>query len=412
MPLAGYPGVSRTSTGLRDPLLASAVHLRGGSGGIIIISLDLLHIDPPFAHRIRQGVCEATGTREQNVFVVANQNHSGPAACKSLYLQNDPSYSEPPAGYLDTVLKQSVLAASEAAVASCPASIAFIQLDKPGCGAMIVKSDKGRLIGLVVVSDQAPRYHGPANTQVSSDFLHVLRQKLAARFGGAPVVAYLVAPSGDSILDDPPAFGEGPVSAAGEAMASLIVTRVKALKPGDFTANLEMGGRLHDIPTLSPRVLPSLMDAASAVAVASDEVAAQQKFRADPSMRRIARWTMTEASRTMGFVVAQQKGLTADIIKETQTAQLHEIQIGKVRILGIPGAVTAECGRVLLSMLGDNTWLAEGHDGDLQGSILYHDPRQKVGYRLLSGLLKPEIGNLLAALVISFSTRMADRPGA
>lgn len=405
--LAGFTGNSRTSTGVRDPLYASAVHLRGGSGGVIVLSLDLLHIDPSTAQRIRRGIFDATGTREQNVFVTTTQNHSGPASSSLLYLSNDPAYAEPHQEYVDFVIQQAVLAASEAAVASCPSSAAIVTLDKPGTGALLIKSEKGRLLGMVLVYDRAPCTLGPANTTLSSDFLHVLRQILARKFGGAPVLAYVVAPSADRLLAAQPEYGESQAAKAAEDLANLIVSKVKALKGSDFMPNIEMGGRMDGMPELPHKNLPGLLDAVSAQAVAVTEEDRVTAINPDPARRRALRWTTLEASRTLGFVVAKQKGTISRVAAESPATKLQVLQLGKIRLCGIPGAVTSECALQLLPLLGNDVWLTECFDGDLQGSIISFEGKPRGSFRLLSGLYRPDAANVLINHFISFVSAKA-----
>ena len=60
--LFGYPRAERMSTGVHDPLLASALFLEHGSRSALLIALDLLFLDPPTARSIRRAVArEADG---------------------------------------------------------------------------------------------------------------------------------------------------------------------------------------------------------------------------------------------------------------------------------------------------------------------------------------------------------------
>ena len=50
--LYGYPHVRRISTGVHDPLLASALWLNNGGTQLLMVALDLLFLDPPTTRSI------------------------------------------------------------------------------------------------------------------------------------------------------------------------------------------------------------------------------------------------------------------------------------------------------------------------------------------------------------------------
>lgn len=64
-PLSGYPRVKRISTGVHDPLQVSALHLRNGSSALILVSIDLLCLDPTTVRSFRRSISDQTGLKEE-----------------------------------------------------------------------------------------------------------------------------------------------------------------------------------------------------------------------------------------------------------------------------------------------------------------------------------------------------------
>ena len=54
--LCGYPHVRRLSTGVHDPLLASALCLRCGTTSVLLVAVDILFVSPAFAREVRASI--------------------------------------------------------------------------------------------------------------------------------------------------------------------------------------------------------------------------------------------------------------------------------------------------------------------------------------------------------------------
>ena len=403
MPLAGFTGKRRISDGTGHPLYASAVHIRGGAGGIIIISLDLYSLAPSSAQQIRKQVATATGTREENVFVAVTGCTSAPYAEDALYLKNDPSYSEPDEDYMDYVIEMSVKAASEAAVSSRPASIAITPFDTPGTGAFIIKGENGRVIAAVIVHDDVPDYLGSDNTQVSADFVGAAREALAARFGGDPVIAYIAAPSGDHILQDRPAYGEEQAKTAAASLTATLIEKLKALKASDFFADCDVSGELIDLYSLPRRELPGLTDASALLnaAIQMADGAASQ----DDVQRKFARWATIEANRTMSMVMVFKEGLLETSMQDYDPVFIQSVSVGPLRIVGMPCAILKNCAHQIIHQTTPNTWLAQGVNGTLMGSVLTCGNEGSLQGRLLSAVFDRDVAGRLISSVIKAATR-------
>ena len=399
--LAGFSGGRRLSTGVRDPLLASAVHIRGGTGGIIVISLDLLCLDPEFTRSIRRRIVQATGTREQNVFVGTTQNHSGPPASTPMYRFGDESFAEPSEEYLAFVEEQAVQAASESAVTSRPAALAAVRLDKPNTGVIAVKdTGTGRLCAFIVVGSVIPAQLGAVNTEVSSDFLHEARQRIARGVGGEPVVAYFVASSGEHRLNLDAAATGGPDAAAkaAEKLAQEVVSNVKALASADFTSKEDPSGKFSLVHGVRRKILPDIVEAGLMLESSRKSGARAEAAGSD---RRMAKWSEMEAGFAMNFLVARQNGRLIEALEESDPAELQVMNIGKTKLLGLPWVIFPEFGQEIAERAGGDVLIAECTNGDMQGSIISSDPSKPGSHRLLSPLFEPEDGEALFEAAVS-----------
>jgi len=399
--LAGYPGLRRVSTGVLDPLLVSAVHLRGGSGGIILLSLDVYALDPAIAARIRSKVSEATGTREKCVFVGATRNHSGPVCCRPMSLFNDVSCAGADMSYVDYIVDQSVKAASEAAVASRPITLAVVPFDSPGTGAVLIRSDTGRIIGAVMVAAEIPCFLGPENTGISADFLAGLRRRLAARFGGSPVVVYFPAPAADSLLTQPSAGPQLRHIEAGEAIAEGLVARARMLKGGDFVQTAEFSGEMAAIGGLPRQVPPEIVQAAAMMSEAGRrEAEVFGRDGATAEERRQSRLRHWSARMAFNIASARQAGALDDSCGAVEPWRMQVVRIGEVSILGLPCLVEGNAARSIAGSVANPVWMTEYVDGDMLGGVLGMENEAAGSFELLGSFYEPEAGRKVAASAV------------
>lgn len=402
VPLMGFPGALRHSTGVRDPLMASAVHLRGGSGGIILVSLDLFHLGPTYVRRIRDGIEKATGTPIENIFIGATRCHSAPPADDALYWFTDPCFSAPDAAYMDFVVGEAVHAAAESAATSRPASVATVASEAAHTGTVLVREDaSGRIIAIVAVHRDVPDYLGPANTELSADLLGAARKRLAARFGGEPILAYYPSATGaSSLTTGAEVTGRKDTDAAGVAFAESIVAQVRSLSGQDFSSDISFNGKQVSVTNL-PRRGIGIRERAALVE-ASDERHASVAF--------------IEKRGILGFMAAEKQGHLQPVLDAYEPAYLQLLRIGDQQLLGVPGTLHTDCLAEILGVgeTAKNAWVSECINGDLQGGILTGPMGSAQGCQLHSGIFLPEAGLALVAGVrrlFSETKRVRIKPG-
>jgi len=75
--LAGHFN-SRQSTGIHDPLTATALVISGDGGQVALVGCDLIAMDPGVAARTRELIQEQTGIGAESVMIWATHTHAGP----------------------------------------------------------------------------------------------------------------------------------------------------------------------------------------------------------------------------------------------------------------------------------------------------------------------------------------------
>jgi neutral ceramidase len=119
--IAGY--ALKPATGSHDDLIASAVYLEDSTCSALLISFDLLAMEPELIARLKAGVVSALGIQPDAVFFTCTHTHEGPEVRERRF--RDGWYDEPRPAYLDPYLEflsartEEVASAARAAVQPC-----------------------------------------------------------------------------------------------------------------------------------------------------------------------------------------------------------------------------------------------------------------------------------------------------
>ncbi len=397
--LARRTGPGRLSTGILDPLLVSAIHLRGGAGGVMILSLDLLCLSPSVIRRIRKRIVETTGTHAHNIMIGTTQNHSGPVVGFDPYVSGDPQNIKQHDAYIENIVNQAVQAASEAAVASVPAEVAVVSLAEPHTGAMLVKNGRNnRIMAAIVLCGEVPDCLGADNSSLSSDFVHSVRERLAARFGHSPVTALFVGPSGRVQVAGKTRMAKE----VGEGLADQVLAEVKKLSSSDLLSNLSFEGRLAEVPDILRCHLPSKFDVAMELNEAIEAWSKVEKEGGSVEERDIAERDVSAARRKSAFVALRDDELLTGVVNDYIPAEIQVMAIGAIRLLCMPGFLEAGCGTDLARRFGEHVWIIECGSGDMLRSVLTGCGADGAGeYPLRSAIFDPGTGKAMVDVAMS-----------
>ena len=122
--LLGYPHVPRTSTGVHDPLYATALYLNDGDDAILFIAVDVLMLSHHTVRRCRSAISQAIAIPEKNILISATHTHSAPVTIEVLAFRDDPVVPPIDESYMEQVRQGIITAAVEAYEHAVPARAA------------------------------------------------------------------------------------------------------------------------------------------------------------------------------------------------------------------------------------------------------------------------------------------------
>ena len=416
--LAGYPHVARTSTGVHDPLLATALCLRSGSAGVILVAVDILFIDPPTARGLRRQIAARTGVAEECVFIGCTHTHSGPLTLKMLAWSDDPAVPRPDPGYLAVFRRGIVEAAAEAAGTVRPAQLAWTSapargvggnrlspegVTDPEVGILAVRSaPDGRPLAAALVYGMHPTVLHEDSRLVSADFPACARAALREAAGGELPVLYFTGPSGDqSPRHSVTAQTFAEAERLGRQLGSLAAERLSALTDADYRSDLELGGALREV-NLSSRQMPPVAEAERTLTERRVEF---QRLRAGGAPRgavRTAACAVFGAEETVTLARAQADGRLAEFVERYRRAQVQAVRVGPAWLAGFPGELFAEYGLALKRRAAPRrVFPVSLVGGELQGYIVTPEAAAAGGYEAANSLFAPESGQMMVEALLA-----------
>jgi neutral ceramidase len=121
--LYGYPHVKRSSTGIHDSLLTSALYLSDSKTEAMFIANDIIFIGKAMAAQIRQKICQKTTLRPEAIMITATHTHSGPITVDYLSNESDPVVPKADTNYLAFLQERIIEAAVAAYKNAAPAQV-------------------------------------------------------------------------------------------------------------------------------------------------------------------------------------------------------------------------------------------------------------------------------------------------
>ncbi|NUN94420.1 MAG: hypothetical protein HUU04_11665 [Verrucomicrobiae bacterium] len=202
--LVGYPHVARISTGVHDPIFASAAYFSDGSREILTLSLDLCYLMPQTVRAWREAIRAATGIPASHILVSPTHTHSAPQTAEILMWRGDPVVPRPDPDYMDLVARRVLAAAMEARASAVDAELAVTRAEARGVGRNRIARDgpmdyevgilfarrkaDGAPLAALTVYGMHPTVLHEDSTRISSDFPHFARRQIEESLPGSMVV--------------------------------------------------------------------------------------------------------------------------------------------------------------------------------------------------------------------------------
>ena len=402
--LVGYPNVERTSTGVHDPLLASALCLRTETDTLILVAVDILQMDPQLARELRRSIAESVGAAETHVFISCTHTHSGPVTCRTRPEPTDPEYlQEFTAGIVE--------AAAGAADSLRDAELAWTTADASGVGGNRHEKDgvSDPEVGILVVRDAAthtpfavsmtycmhPTVLHENSLLVSSDFPHYARLHLKEALGEELTVLYHTGPAGNQ---SPRYHVSGQTFAEAERLGRMLGTRVlesvREIPDADFASDVTLGGALGPVE-LAPRGLPSPAEAEATLRERMTEFERLKREGAPHGPVRTAECNVFGAEHTLDLARRKQTGELDGLLQAYTPADVQALRVADTCLAGLPGELFVEYGLEIKERAPRRAFVVSLVNGDLQGYVVTPEAARAGCYEASTGIFDASSGRRL-----------------
>jgi hypothetical protein len=417
--LVGYPHMPRISTGIHDPLLASALYLSNGGTALLLISVDLLFISRESTEICRTAIAGACGMPASNILISATHTHSGPVTATMLAWKDDPVVPAPDAEYMELFHAGIVQAATAACQAARPAQLAVTtaQIEGVGCnrlapdgpfdseaGLLAVRSE-GKLLALTLVYGMHPTVLHEDSRWVSSDFTYYARLQLNEAFPGLTTV-YHNAPCGNL---SPRYHVRGQTFAEaerlGRKLGASVADALGRLRVEDFQADIPLAA-LQGYAELVPNHFSAVDEAQRALRAAQQHFEQLKREGAPHGLVRTAECVIFGCEEGLTLARAQAAGETARLQEHYRKAEVQAFRIGDTFVVGLPGEQFVEYALQLKRAAPARAFVLSLANGELQGYIVTPEARNQLSYEAAFALFGAESGKRLIDTALGLLTKL------
>lgn len=421
--LYGYPHVQRVSTGVHDPLLATALVLKNDCDTLVLASLDLLMIEPGFAIELRKAVADVVHSPEKHVFISCTHTHSGPVTSHLIGWEQGTTTIAPDPAYLAYVKHQLVLAVEHAVASMHRTAITWTQADATGvggnrlhedgitdrvCGLLVVQDLRSSLISaLAVIYGMHPTVLHEDSTLISADFPFYTRSTIQTHLKRQIPIVYHNAPSGDQSprrTVHAQTFDEA--ERLGSQLGMAICHALDMLDETQWGVDSLLAGCLKRT-TLIRNEIKTMTQAEKALAIAHQQYRELRNRKAPRAEIRTAECAVFGAEGALTLARVQARGDLADRLTQYQTVDIQALRIGDVILIGLPGECFTAYALEIKQQSPLRAFVVSLVNGDLQGYIVTPEQAQLGGYEAAYALFAPESGQILVAVALACAEEMA-----
>ncbi len=396
--LWGYPHVARTSTGVHDPLLSSALYVTDGAKKVLFVANDVIFVPKAVADRARRRIGGATGVPVEGIMVTATHTHSGPATVRYLSNEADPVVP-PPDPAFPRQLEDGIVAAAEEAVAkAAPAEVGLVIADGSGVGTnrrdpsgprdpdvpvLVVRpAGGGPAVAVMWVCCMHPTVLHEDSTLVSGDFPAFTRSYLQSAVGEACVMLHHMGPSGNQ---SPRHVVRAQTFAEARRLGEWLGGSILAAMEGAVyspAAGLECRRASVDLPV---RSFPSETEAQARLDLAAWRLDSLRQAGAPPARVRTAECDWFGAEETRALARAAAEGRVREYADACLPAEVQLLRIGRWSFVGWPGEVYVEFGLEVRRRHPD-AFVITLANGELQGYLVTAEAVAEGGYEASNAL--------------------------
>lgn len=422
--LYGYPHAPRTSTGVHDPLLASALFIRDGCHGVLFVSVDTIWLSKRLVADARARIAAETGLPLHHLMITATHTHSGPMTVRMLSNAEDSVVPPPDPDYLRLLVDGIVNAAVCAYQRAEPAEMAFTSAECPGIGgnrhdplgptittipiiAARAVAYPNRWLGMMYVNRVHPTVLHEDSTLVSADFPGMCRTFLQTHVLGqdCPVLCHLGAAGNQS----PRYVVRSHDFAEAERIGDLLGGAIEdALATASFSADWRVSGESIEVE-LPARRMPSLEESIQLLQLSKKRLEDLRAARAEYGLVRTAECAVFGAEETMCLARAATEGTLRSVLECCLPAEVQLIRLGEWSFVGWPGEVFAEFALTVRNQYPE-AFICTLANGELQGYLVTKEAVEQNAYEASNAVLSsPEAGEILVWETLSLLARAAKK---
>jgi neutral ceramidase len=409
--LYGYPHVERMSTGVHDPLLASALYLNDGESEVLFIAVDLLFVTKQLVATARERINKAVGIPRNSILISATHTHSAPITMCMLSNAEDKSVPEPDPRYVAHVLQGITEAAVSAVDSAQPAQLGWEIKQVDGLGTnrhdpsgpsfqdvpvLVVRAESNQeLIGVMCVCSMHPTVLHEDSKQVSGDFPGCAREYLREQVGDPELcIVYHMGAAGNQ---SPRHVVQSNTFAEAERLGKILGDELlSAIEGAECMSNWQIGCESTEI-SLPVRQFPTVADAELGLQNAVERLAELADSGADRASVRTAECDLFGAQETLTLSRECERGHFASTVRACMPAEIQVIHVGPWVFVGWPGEVFTEYALELREQFS-NVFMITIANGELQGYLVTGQAVENRTYEASNAVFQsPEAPKLLLA---------------
>jgi len=404
--LVGYPHVERISTGIHDPLFASALCVECDGQAVLFISLDILFVTADWTRDCRENISRETGIPCDAIMIGATHTHSGPHTAAVLAWRDDPVVPPVDSHYLAFLREQTLAAALQAWNERVPSAAGWTTADvrglaggnridecgpeDPEAGLLMVRRVKDdRPLAVLSIYGMHPTVLHEDSTLVSSDFIGFTREVIEDAFPGVGLV-YLNGVCGNQSprrVVTAQTFAEA--SRIGKALGERMIEALKKVEVFDSPCGVFSGTRTLRI---EGKQFPSVEEAHANLVRARAEFERLSTEGASSSRVRTAECTVFGAEEVLTLAKAEITG-EADALREKyRYVDIQCIRVGDTFVVAWPGEFFVEYGIEFKRRAETKAFVVTMANGELQGYVVTPEAEAGRGYEAQMSLLPASAG--------------------
>ncbi len=406
--LFGYPFVERTSTGVHDWLLSSALYLSDGDEQVIFIANDLIYVSKDSVSRIREAVSDKTGVPADHIMVGATHTHSGPVTVDCIMSANDPVVPKTDKKYLRYVEECIVSAACDAFKQASQAEIGLTVADGTGIGTnrhdpsgpkdmeipvLIVRNQHKEFVACMLVCNMHPTVLHEDSTLFSGDFPAYAREIIQKTYLGSecPVLYFTGAAGNQSPrhVTRNNTFDEA--CRIGGIIASAVGTKLS--EQLDYFSEIKISC-LQKLVDLPKRQVPPVEWADQHQKKALEHFEILKKTSKNPQEIRTAEVDWFGAKELFHLSTLAASNALEETYKKCLPAEIQIVKIGEWSFVSWPGEIFVEY-ELELKKKFDHAFLITLTNGELQGYVATEEADKKGFYEASNSVFNYSAGKIL-----------------